>query len=185
MRASSPTLSARRDEAVALDELLERCEQLSDAYGPDVLGAVEPWIERAREAASASAPARELRRVRDGIEETLLSAACGRADALVAEYGARIDELVAHAGLLGTTPHDLAAVIVDAQSPDVPGELCARPWPVWIEHRAALARDLERAAPNTAEALLGPATERDHDVVVVTLGRVMRTTRRVRSFGSA
>lgn len=185
MRASSPTLDRRRDEAVALDELLERVEELGDAYGPELLEAVEPWIESARDAASSNASERELRRVRDGIEQTLLTAACAQADALVAEHGARIDTLVAQAGLLGTNPNELAAIIVDARSPDVPGALCARPWPVSIERRDVLARELESAAPNTAAALLAPRVNGDHDVVVVTVGRVLRTTRAVPAYGDA
>lgn len=185
MRASTPTLHARRDEALALDELLERVEQLGDAYGPELLGQVEPWIERAREVALTDGPPGELRRVRDAIEETLFSAACARADELMNEHGERIDALFARAGLLGVAPNDLAAIVIDAQSPDVPGALCARPWPVSIERRDDLARDLAEPAPNTAAALRSPPPERDHDVVVVTLGRVMRTTRRVRGVGSA
>ncbi len=185
MRVSSPTLHARRDEAMALDELLERVEQLGDAYGHELLDAVEPWVERAREVASADGSARELRRVRDAIEEQLLSAACARADDLMEEHGRQIDGLVARSGMLGTMATDLAAVIIDPQSPDVPAELCARPWPVSIERREELARELEGAAPNTAEALREPPSTIEHDVVVVTLGRVLRTTRRVRGAGSA
>jgi hypothetical protein len=189
MRASSPQPTAhrdeaRRDEAVALDELLERVEQLGNAYGPELLSEVEPWIERARQVATTNAPAREFRQVRDAIEETLFLAACARADDLMAEHGPRIDSLIAHAGLLGATPNELAAIIVDARSPDVPGELCSRTWPISIERRDTLARELENTAPNTAAALRSPASARDHDVVVVTLGRVMRTTRSV-SGGSA
>jgi len=185
VRVSSPTLDGCRDEAVALDELLERIEELGDAYGPELLGAVEPWVERARTATSSNASEGELRRVRDGIEQTLLSAACAHADALLAEHAPRIDALMEHAALLGGSPDELAAVIIDARSPDVPGALCARPWPVSIEKRNVLARDLESAAPNTAAALRARHASNDQDVVVVTLGRVMRTTRTVRAYGEA
>lgn len=186
MRTSSPTLDRRRDEALALDELLERVEELGDAYGTELLNAIEPWIERAREAASNNASDRVLRDVRDGIEQCLLTAACQRADELVAEYGSRIDELVARAGLFGSQPGEIAAVIIDAQSPDVPAALCGRPWPVSVERRDVLASELESSAPNTAAALRARRTNGgQHDVVVVTIGRVLRTTRASPAYGDA
>lgn len=166
-------------------EALDRVEQLSLAYDLVVLERVGPWLERARDAATRGASARELEKVRRGLETAVTEAAARRADTLTLTHNEKIDELVADAAWLGVTPVEIAVVIVDPRSPDVPEKLCTRAWPVSVERATSLAADLVEFAPDTAEWLSRPGEPDEHRVVAVTLGRVMRTTRKTKSFADA
>lgn len=175
-------MRASHEEARELLETLDRVEQLRLAYDVELLRRAAPWIEQARDAVKGQLSARELERVRRGLEQSLIDIAGSRADALVAEHEPRIDELVRRFGTLTGQPSRIAALIVDPRSPDVPLELCTRVWPLSVDLASSIARDLREAAPGTSEWLLSPGEPDEHRVVAFTLGRIMRTTRRVPSY---
>jgi hypothetical protein len=183
MRTSSPGTGTRRDEAVALDEVLDRVEELGGGYGDELLATIAPWIDRAREAANSHATPAELRRMRLEIERALLAAAYREADGLMVEHGEEIDGLISRAGLVGHRAPELAAVVIDPRSPDVPTSLRGRAM-ISIELRSTLARELSECAPATGSALSIAPSDLEHDVVVWTFGRILRTRRHVPAYGT-
>ncbi len=186
MRLSATKLRASHREAAALLETLERVEQLRLAYDAELLSRLVPWIERARDVAARHASARELEEVREGIETAVSDAAAIRADELAAQHEARLDALLSRSQLLSPDPRAVAAVIVDPRSPNIPAVLCTRLWPVSIALARSLAEELRDEAPDTADWL---STEVEHDdehpVVVFTVGRIMRTTRKIPKYADA
>jgi hypothetical protein len=185
MRLSATHLRASHQEAAALLDTLERVEQLRLAYDDALLDAVVPWVERARDVAARHGSARELEQVRKGIERAVCDAAAYRADELVERHAARLEGLVHRSQLLSANPSEVAAVIVDPCSPDVPAAFCARLWPVSIELAAQLSDDLRDEAPDTADWLSLPIPPDEHRVIVFTMGRIMRTTRKIPSYADA
>lgn len=185
MRLSATEVRGTNEESRALFDALERADELGLTCDTGLLSAVAPWIERAREAIAGDASARELQRLRVGLERSLAELAAEQADALVAGFEAHLDELLDASRLLSPNASELVAVIVDGQSPDVPLELCARRWPVSVELARTLAEDLRETAPGTADWLLEKCDPAEHRVVVFTCGRIMRTTRRIPSYADA
>lgn len=185
MRVSATEIRASHEEAAALLDVLDRVEQLRLAYDVELLRAAAPWIERARDVVTRPISAKELRRVRAGLEDALVEIAGKRADALVADHEAKIDRWVRDLGALCGEPAQLVAVIVDPRSPDVPLVLCTRQWPVTVEHANTIARDLIESAPGTAEWLSSPCEPHLHRVIAFTFGRIMRTTRLLPSYADA
>lgn len=185
MRLSSTDLRGSHQEAAALLEALRRVEQLRLAYDAETLESLVPWLERAREVSMRHAPARELATVRRGLEEALSEAAAIRADELTTMHGERLDRLMRRAQLVSPDPSEVVAVIVDPRSPDIPSAFCARLWPVSIELARSLSEDLSEEAPGTADWLLVGGAPEDHRVVVYTLGRIMRTTRKIPAYADA
>jgi hypothetical protein len=185
MRLSATDLRASHQEAAALLETLERVEQLRLAYDVEALEDLLPWLERARDVSTRPAAARELARVRKGLEEAISEAAAVRADQLTMQHAPRIDSMMHRSQLLSPRASEVVAVIVDPRSPDIPSVLCARLWPVSVELARTLADDLRDEAPATADWLLLPTEPDEHRVIAYTLGRVMRTTRKIPSYADA
>lgn len=155
------------------------------AYDAEVLQGLVPWIERARDVASRYVAAGELEQVREGLENAVCDAAALRADALATADEERLDALLRGSQLLSPNGNAVVVVIVDPLSPDVPSALCARPWPISIELASTLAADLREEAPDTADWLTAPIEADEHRVIVFTLGRFMRTTRKIPSYADA
>jgi hypothetical protein len=185
MRVSATEIRASHEEAAALLDVLDRVDQLRLAYDVELLHAAAPWIERARDVVTRNVSSKELKRIRAGLEDALVEIAGGRADTLVADHAEKIDRWMRELGALSGDPSQLVAVIIDPRSPDVPLPLCARHWPVTIEHARTIARDLADTAPGTAEWLAQPCEPHLHRVIAFTLGRIMRTTRRLPSYADA